>query len=102
MIHHSFTGREPISGNVEDGDSWGRRALREILLTQTKELQSRVKGITRMQLPNEVGVITTNDAKSQALEHEDSARRAYQETGLMLSRGVDDAGLTARYFYFYS
>lgn len=46
-----------------------------------------------MQLPNEVGVITTNDAKSQALEHEDSARRAYQETGLMLSRGVDDAGL---------
>jgi hypothetical protein len=55
-----------------------------------------------MQLPNEVGVITTNDAKSQALEHEDSARRAYQETGLMLSRGVDDAGLTARYFYFYS
>ena len=70
--------------------------------TQTKELQSKVKGITRMQLPNEVGVITTNDAKSQALEHEDSAGRAYQETGLMLSRGGDDAGLTARYFYIYS
>jgi len=55
-----------------------------------------------MQLPNEVGVITSNNAKSQALEHEDSARRAYQETGLMLSRGVDDAGFTVRYFYFYS